>query len=231
MILNSLCILGVRERAARALQALRTPLSPGPAKKSADKEMESLFSFSKKRRLGKTPISSKQQCVWKHRFVCLAYSDQTRMPTTDAEKDELLEAGLGEKEVEFVFSDDMDFNGVKEVLFQAFPRLQDGGGFQFLKGVGNSRTLEPLSKMVYTSLKVLKQRVGQGRTYIRPIQRSLDLSPVFQIEKGVSYHGRRFTVAMEYMYCTHTSSRLAWFFKRSPCIQTHYFFPLMKLFF
>ena len=27
------------------------------------------------------------------------------------------------------------------------------------------------------------------------------------------------------------SLRIAWFFKRSPCIQTHYFFPLMKLFF
>ena len=176
----------MREKAARALKALRTPVSPGPMKKNAEKEMESLFSFPKKRRLGKAPLSSKPQCAWKHRFICLAYIDQTRMPTTDAEKDELLEAGLGEKEVEFVFSDDMDFDGIKEVLFQAFPRLEDGGGFQFLKGVGNSRALEPLSKMVYTSLKVLKQRVGQGRTYIRPIQRNLDISPLFQLVKGVS---------------------------------------------
>ena len=123
--------------------------------------MESLLSFSKKRRLGKTPLSSKQWCVWKHRFVCLAYSDQTRITTTNLEKDELLEAGLGEKEIEFC-SDDMGFGGIKEVLFEVFPRLRDGGGFQLLKGVANSPSVEPLSKMVYTSLKVFKQRAHWG---------------------------------------------------------------------
>jgi hypothetical protein len=87
---------------------------------------------------------------------------------SDFEKDQLLEAGLGEKEVE-LFALDMTFEEVKEVLVEEFPHLKDGGGFQFLKGVPNSRSLEPLSKAVYSSLKVLKQRVGQGRTYIRPI--------------------------------------------------------------
>ena len=52
------------------------------------------------------------------------------------------------------------------------PCLRDGGGFQFLKGVPNSRSLEP-SK---ASLKVLKQREGQGRTYIRPIRVQSELS-------------------------------------------------------
>ena len=60
----------------------------------------------------------------------------------------------------------MGFDGIKDI---EFPRLQDGGGFQLLKGVANSRSLEPLLKLVHT---VLRQRVGQGRTYIRPIQRT-----------------------------------------------------------
>ena len=40
-------------------------------------------------------------------YVCLAYRDQDRSPTTDADKDELFQAGLGEKEITFP-SLDMD---------------------------------------------------------------------------------------------------------------------------
>ena len=43
--------------------------------------------------------------MWKHRFVCLAYCDQNKIPTTDMEKNDLLQAGLGEKEVEFASLD------------------------------------------------------------------------------------------------------------------------------
>ena len=32
--------------------------------------------------------------------VCLAYHDQRKIPATDIEKDDLLQAGLGEKEIE-----------------------------------------------------------------------------------------------------------------------------------
>ena len=42
-----------------------------------------------------------KKCVWKHRFVCLAWRDQQKIPTTDTDKDDLLEAGLGEKLIEF----------------------------------------------------------------------------------------------------------------------------------
>lgn len=149
--------------------------------------MGSLFSFQKKKRLaGKLPLSKREKSLWKHRFVCLAYCDQSRIPMSDFEKDQLLEAGLGEKEIEF-FSLDMEFDEVREVLLEEFPRLKDGGGFLLMKGVPNSRSLEPLPKAVYLNLKALKQRVGQARTYIRPIQRDLDLSPVFRAPERVSF--------------------------------------------
>ena len=106
-------------------------------------------------------------------------------PTCDFEKDELVEAGLGEKEVEFG-SYDMGFTEIKEVLCEEFLRLREGGGFQLLKCAANSRVLEPLSKTVYTSLKILRQRVGQGRTYIHSLQHNLNLTPIFKITDAVS---------------------------------------------
>lgn len=33
---------------------------------------------------------------------------------------------------------------------------------------------------------MLKDRVGMARTYIRPVQRDLDLSAIFQLPKGVN---------------------------------------------
>ena len=166
---------GVREKAAKALQALRGSVPMARTSSNVGEEMESLFNFRKKRKVHFQSSTSKR-CAWKHRFVCLAYTDQTRIPISDYERDQLLDASLGEKEVEF-YSLDMGFEAVKEVLFEVFPRLQEAGGFQFLKCTANKRTLEPLSRAVYTSLRVLKQRVGQARTYIRPIQRDLNLSP------------------------------------------------------
>ena len=109
--------------------------------------MESLFNFRKKRRkLGKTSFTTnKQQYAWKHKFVYLAHTEQRRIPISEYEIDQLLDAGLGEREVEF-HSQDMDFEEIKDVLIDAFPRLKNAGGFQFFKCTPNKRTLEPLSK-------------------------------------------------------------------------------------
>ena len=59
--------------------------------------------FTRKRGSGGVKKSSKglSRAVWKHHFVCLAYYGQTKVPTTEHEKSELFEAGLGEKEVKF----------------------------------------------------------------------------------------------------------------------------------
>ena len=123
-------------------------------------------------------------CAWKHRFVSLAYCGQQRIPTTDFEKDELFVAGLGEKEVEFDQLD-LDANGFRDVLLRAFPKLQDAGGFQLCKCPPNSRALEPLSTLACSSPSLLKQRVGQARTYIVPLQRDLDLSATVDVPQEV----------------------------------------------
>lgn len=131
--------------------------------RSVAEEMKALFG----RRGGKT--------VWKH--SCLAQRNQTSVPTSDSEKDDLFEAGLWEKEVHFG-SLDLDAEGFKEVIINHFPKLKDGGGYQFCRCLQNSRRLEPLSVLAHSSPSLLKQRVGNARTYIRPLQKDLDLSPM-----------------------------------------------------
>jgi len=115
--------------------------------------------------------------------MCLAYLEQ-QVPLREAEKDELFAAGLGEKEIEL----DLDMNAeeFRSSLYEVYPQLKKGGGYQLLKSIPNSRHLEPLSGLVMQSPMMLKQRVGSARTYIRPLQRSLDTTPIKQIDEIVS---------------------------------------------
>lgn len=104
---------------------------------------------------------SEKKVAWWHKFVCLTYCDQERIPSTDAEKDKLFKACLVEKEVCFL-SLDIDGATFKELLLESFSRLREGGGYQLLKGLSNSRNLEVLSLAVHTSPKMLKQCVGNS---------------------------------------------------------------------
>ena len=107
----------------------------------------------------------------------LAYVGQARIPTSESEKDDLFDAGLGEKDVEFEQLD-ISADEFKEVIFSVFPKLRAAGGFQLCKCVPNSRKLEPLSSRVLMSPLLLKQRIGSSKSYIVPLQRDLDLTPV-----------------------------------------------------
>ena len=166
--------------AEQALGALKWMKAGLNAEKSRDKmkgtvrKMSALYfsSTNKHKKL--------EQPQWKHKFMCLAYRDQVKIPTTHAEKDELFEAGLREKEVAL---DSVDAGPEEfcEGLYQAFPQLRRGGGYQLFKCVANSQTLEPLSRMAYSSPQSLRTRVGNARTYIRPIQRDLDLTSIEHI--------------------------------------------------
>ena len=94
-------------------------------------------------------------------------------------------AGLGEKEVEF-FDLNIDAGEFRDLLYKYYPNLKDGGGYQFFKCTANTRTLENLSPATLSSPDVLKSRVGNARTYIVPLQRDLDLTPIVDLPSGVS---------------------------------------------
>ena len=121
----------------------------------------------------------------KRKFGCLAHVGQEKVPLREKEKDELFVARLGEKELEFdnLEASEEEF---QETIFEGFPHLRDGGGYQFLRYIPNSRILEPLSGFVMSSPSVLKQQVGAARTYIRPLQRNLDTTPVRSMSHSVN---------------------------------------------
>ncbi len=152
------------------------------SKRKSKDEVHKLFNYATPAKRKKNSQSTNQ---WKHKFLCLAYRGQERIPTTDVEKDDLLQAGLGEKEI--IFEDlNIDTPKFRNILCDKFPQLADAGGFQLCKCKPNSRYLEVLSTFAQSSPDNLKQRVGNAKTYIRPLQKDLDLSVIFDLPDGVS---------------------------------------------
>jgi len=107
---------------------------------------------------------------WTHTFYCLSQANQGYIPATNEERDLLMEAGLGEKKI---LIPDLDASGD--------PKLTDAGGYNFGKCKANSKFIELLSGYCLTSPKILRDRVGNTRTYIIPMQKDLDLSSVVDL--------------------------------------------------
>ena len=121
--------VGIVQAADKALSALkrmraRMKADNATSRKRVKKVMSGLFRLKKQK--------TEKRTAWRHKFVCLAYKDQERIPTVDADKEELYQAGLGEKEVAF---ETLDMSQVefRNLLFEHFPRLKEGGGFRFLR--------------------------------------------------------------------------------------------------
>ena len=117
------------QAASKALDALKKIRAGRNASKQSERkrvkqEMSSLVRSKRPK--------TQQQYVWRHKFFCLAYTDQEKS-TCDAEKDELFRAGLVEKEIGF---EDVNVSQEEfhDIIQDHYPRLQDGGGFHFLKG-------------------------------------------------------------------------------------------------
>lgn len=133
-------------------------------------ERRTLFNWKKK----KAPSAS--ATAWTQRFVCLCSTIADRVPSTQSEKLILEEAGLGEK---LVVIPDLDCSPERfhQVLLDAYPKLGFGGGFELLRCRPKSRDLLLISSRISNTPRLLKRRVGNGRVYIRPIQRDLSLEP------------------------------------------------------
>ncbi len=84
------------------------------------------------------------------------------------------EAGLWERVIN-VPDIDCDAETFRSVILAAYPKLQDGGGFELLRCLPNSRELIVIGPKLANNPRLLKRRVGNGRVYVRPIQRDLSL--------------------------------------------------------
>lgn len=129
----------------------------------------------------KRPASSKnlgakkkKLVTWTQKFVCLSDTDCVKVPNA-AYMYFLEAAGPGEKKL--VIPDvDCSALDLNEVVVEAFPKLIDGGGFEFLRCIPNTRDLKLIDHN--TPPRLLKQKVGNGRLFIRPIQKHLSMESI-----------------------------------------------------
>jgi hypothetical protein len=130
-----------------------------------------------RKRKGKAPapFHSKKPRCWSLKFVCLANKDETHVPSTVAAKEVLVQAGLGEKKIEVDVENSTQ--SFREQLYAYFPKLRNAGGFELMRCMANSRILEPISYSTAQFPKLLKKVIGNSRTYIRPLQKDLDVTP------------------------------------------------------
>ncbi|XP_053406476.1 uncharacterized protein LOC123545143 [Mercenaria mercenaria] len=122
-------------------------------------------------RTRREPIS-----YWSHRFCLLASSKQITAPTRE-EKQELYDAGLGEKKITFI--KDSYPESFKAKLEEVYPNLIGCGGFELLRSNCGSRVSLEVLKMPstgFTSIYLANEsNLGQALCYIRPIQKDLEL--------------------------------------------------------
>ena len=129
--------------------------------------------------LGRLPNFKKKErqraCAFK--MFCLGSTQDDKVPCTAAAKELLLEAGLGSKSVTVP---DVSCSRTEfwDCIISAYPKLAGCGGFELLRCMANSRDLEVLSQNISQSAKLLKTVVGNGRVFIRTLQKDLDLKPV-----------------------------------------------------
>lgn len=64
----------------------------------------------------------------------------------------------------------------RDCITTAFPKLADGGGFEFLKCAPSTRKLEVIPFNICNSARRLRAWIGSAKVYIRPIQMDLDLT-------------------------------------------------------
>ena len=124
----------------------------------------------------KGPFQVKE--TWTHKFFCLASTDEMRVPSRK-EKIKLQNAGLGRKKV--VFSCKASALEVQRVLEGIYPKLKTTGGFELLRSGSPSSSLVLIrpSAAGY-SVPFLRDSAGLGQAlvYIRPLQKSLEITSV-----------------------------------------------------
>ncbi len=131
-------------------------------------EQSSLFN-------GKRSLSVSQSCT--HKFVCLSSTNADRVPTSKLGRLVLEQAGLGEKSIT-VPNINCHQEHFRCLILTAFPKLKGGGGFELLRCKPHSRDLVLIGHRITNCPKLWKRQVVNGKVYVRPIQRDLNLDVV-----------------------------------------------------
>ena len=119
--------------------------------------------------------------TWTMGFICLGDNHATRTPTA-IQKQILFKAGLGLKKVTLDLKDDENEVYKKIVSENGFPKLKDCREFELPHCIANCKILEKLKCSM--SAKDLCSNVGQGKIYLRPIQKCLSVIPIIEQESN-----------------------------------------------
>lgn len=139
----------------------------------------SIFVNGRKKDLRTPKTKKKRLSVWTHDFVCLASTAATKPPTS-LEAGQLIRADLGKKQLSMM--EDGDSTELHSELIDAFPKLQEGGGYDLLRvgdtgGQRRELCLIPPPSEGYT-VSYLKEVLRQAKCFVRPMQQNLSLDAV-----------------------------------------------------
>ena len=115
--------------------------------------------------------------TWTHKFFLLADKRCFKVPPSKDKIEHGL-AGLGDRDI--VFQKDGNADHVNKQIFEAYPVLENCGGFEIMRtATGSCKILEVIAVPPggYT-VQFLKSCPIQAKGYVRPIQKSLPLKPL-----------------------------------------------------
>ena len=160
-------------------QRLFTQAKPGVSsslekKPSAYEEHRRLFGYQpskvccSKRGTRKGKGKKKAVGTWTREVICLKDSDQECSPST-GEKIELAQLNLGLRKL--VFSAEGDAAHIHDVILEAFPILDECGGYTLMRVSENSRDLVGIEGPDGgVTVPFLKDILRQAKLYVRPLQ-------------------------------------------------------------
>ena len=107
------------------------------------------------------------------KFFCLSKCNSTRVPTSALQKMALTEMGLGQRDI--LMSSKLGARDMRDKVIEAFPPLANGGGFEYLHCLPNTRDLRVVIPHNYTICPTrLKAFIGKGKVFISPLQKDID---------------------------------------------------------
>ena len=152
---------------------------PGQCHQSSKSGYQSTIkSRNSKAKLRFQPYKPKE--TWTHDFCLLADKDTQKVPPT-AFKQELREAGLGQKTIVFK-NKKGDFKHIHEELCNNFPKLEQAGGFELYRQGSNRELVYIKPPAIGYTIPFLKYDYGikSAIIYVLPIQRNLSMEALPQ---------------------------------------------------
>ena len=167
-------------RAVNVLRSIRENLARG-SRHHAEIAAEQKANFKPYREKSSSKKPGKL-LSWTVRVFCLSSRYARKVPVSAHEREALILSGLGEKKVT-IPSIDCSWDDFKDVLIAEFPKLSSIGGFEILRCIPNSKELEIISPSISQSPKLLKGVIANGRIFIRPIQKDIELDELLPISQ------------------------------------------------